>query len=278
MNISKWLRLGVLTTSVLSLQGCWLKVIDWLTPNDGYTVQQHIAYGDHPRQYLDYYQPTVSNSQKLTIVFFYGGAWQTGDKKSYRFVAQAFASQGYPVIIADYRVYPEVLFPKFIDDAALALSWATKNTHQRLVLIGHSAGAHIAALTVFNKDYLQAVGVDKSRIVGMVGLSGPYDFLPLKEQIYKTIFSGADALENTQPINFVGEKEPAILLIHGLADKRVGLFNTENLAKKLKDKNNSVTIKLYDGIDHGQTVGSLSVPFRKHTPAFDDILHFFSSL
>ncbi|MEO0443253.1 MAG: alpha/beta hydrolase [Pseudomonadota bacterium] len=278
MNILKWLRLGVLATSVLSLQGCWLKVIDWLTPTEGYTVQQHIAYGDKLRQHLDYYQPTTPNDSGLTVVFFYGGAWQSGDKASYRFVAQAFAHQGYSVVIPDYRVYPGVLFPKFIDDAALALKWVTDNTDQQLVLMGHSAGAHIAALATFNEDYLSVAGVEKDRIRALVGLSGAYDFLPLEEQIYKTIFSGADDLENTQPINFVDKDEPPVLLIHGLADKRVGLFNTENLAEKLKDKNNIVEVRLYDAVDHGQTVGSLSLPFRKHSPALVDILQFLSSL
>ena len=75
---------------------------------------------------------------------------------------------------------------------------------QRIYLMGHSAGAYIAAMLALDKEWLQNVGVDsRTDIRGTIGLAGPYDFLPLKSATLKTIFGPEDRLARTQPINFV---------------------------------------------------------------------------
>jgi acetyl esterase/lipase len=268
-------QLGLLAASLLGLQGCTMQLLDWATPTSGYQLQADITYGNLPRQILDIYTPTTATQKPITIVFFYGGAWESGDKHQYRFVAQALAEEGYRVIVPDYRVYPEVLFPGFMSDAALAVKWAATNTDQPLVLMGHSAGAHMAALLALNKNYL---GADQQRIAGLIGLSGPYDFLPLKSERLKIIFNGADNIADTQPINFVTDQAPPTLLLHGLDDTRVKPFNSEHLATALTENDIKVTIKLYPDASHGITVGALAKPLRGQLPVLTDIRDFLRSI
>lgn len=271
-------KFGIIVLSLFGVQGCALQLLDWATPNTGYSVEKDIAYGSHERQRVDVYSPEEPNDKKLTVLFFYGGAWQEGSKAKYRFVAQALAEKGYQVVVADYRVYPDVLFPGFMSDSAQALAWTAKNIDQDIVLMGHSAGAHIAAMLALDSQYTDQFDVDKKRIVGLIGLSGPYDFLPLKSEHLKTIFNAADDIQHTQPINYVSSSAPPALLVHGTDDTTVLPFNTKNLADKLSEKGVDVTTKMYPDVGHAVTVGAISVPFRGQLPVLDDIHTFLSTL
>jgi len=77
---------------------------------------------------LSVYRPKATDDSQVapkpTIVFFYGGAWQSGSKEAYRFVASRLTKKGYVVVLPDYRLYPDVTFPAFVDDGAEALRWA----------------------------------------------------------------------------------------------------------------------------------------------------------
>jgi len=83
----------------------------------GTEITRSIAYGDAPRQTLDVYRP-ASSTKSPVIVFFYGSSWQMGDEETYLFVAAALAQRGYVVVVPDYRVYPEVRYPAFLQDGA----------------------------------------------------------------------------------------------------------------------------------------------------------------
>jgi acetyl esterase/lipase len=127
------------------------------------------------------------------VIFLYGGSWDSGAKGDYLFVAQALASRGVTTIIPDYRLYPEVRFPAFVEDAARATRWASDRVGpSKLYVMGHSAGAHIASMLMATTPYLARAGVDRMALAGFIGLSGPYDFLPLKSAKLIDIFGGAD--------------------------------------------------------------------------------------
>lgn len=264
-------KLSLLVVAMLGLQGCVFSIVDWVTPKEGYRLDADIAYGELPRQRLDRYTPDVPNNTSLTLVFFYGGAWEAGEKEDYRFVAQAFTELGYSVVIPNYRVYPDGLFPEFMSDAARATQWVADNTSGNMVLIGHSAGAHIAALLALDHQRLVSLGVNHRRIAGLVGLSGPYDFLPLKSKRLKTIFNAADDINNTQPINFVSSAAPPALLLHGQDDTTVKPFNSERLAKRLRAAGVEADLRLYPESAHAITVGALSIPLRNQLPVLTDI-------
>jgi acetyl esterase/lipase len=156
-------------------------VLDAIVPRGGSRTLD-VAYGPDPRQRLDVHRPAPSASPAPVLVFFYGGDWRTGSKANYRFVAQAFASHGYLVVIPDYRLHPAVTFPAFVEDAAAAVRWTRDHADEyggdphRLFLAGHSAGAHLAAMLTLDARYLDAVGVPRDAIRATAGLSGPYNF------------------------------------------------------------------------------------------------------
>jgi len=111
-----------------------------------------VPYGGLPRQRLDLYRAPEVGAPAPVVIFFYGGSWQRGDKSDYPFVGDAFASRGFLTLIPNYRVHPEVRFPAFVEDGAEVVRWARDHAAelgadpQRIYLLGHSAGAHIAAL------------------------------------------------------------------------------------------------------------------------------------
>ena len=125
----------------------------------------------------------------------------------------------------DYQVFPAVRFPVFIQDAATAVAWTRENIAHyggdphRVFLMGHSAGAHIAAMLTLDRQWLAADGLDPDRdIAGMVGLAGPYDFLPLHDPKLDEIFAPAGDLRRTQPISFARGDAPPMFLASGTSD------------------------------------------------------------
>src|SRR6201999_1316412 len=146
-------------------------------------------------------------------LFFYGGSWQSGSKSIYPAFGQAFASQGIVTAVADYGLYPNVKYPAFIEDGAHAVSFLHAHAAEhsgdpaRLFVSGHSAGAYIAAMLGVNPIYLSAVGGDASWIRAILGIAGPYDFLPLYDAAMIDIFGGARNME-TQPIKYAANKAP----------------------------------------------------------------------
>ena len=243
-----------------------------------YQRRTDIAYGRDRLQRLDVYIPdTASPGPRPMVVFFYGGRWETGDKSEYRFVGAALASLGYVAVLPNYRHYPEVKMPGFMDDAAHAAAFACEHaaefgaSPQRFYLMGHSAGAHIAVLATLDRRYFLATGRPVPRIAGAIGLSGPYDFLPLTDADLEDMFGPPALYPESQPIDFVRPDAPPILLVQGLKDSIVWPKNSINLAAALRAEGDSVTLKLYPKLGHADTVAALSIPGRGRAPILADI-------
>lgn len=246
-------------------------LLNTTVPRDGYKRTEDIAYGPLPRQKLDFYQPDEPRADGKTVIFFFGGAWDHGNRGEYVFLGQALASQGTTVIIPSYGLFPEVRFPTFLEDAALAVHWAADRVGLgKLFLMGHSAGAHIALMLAANTPYLAAANVDRMKMRAVVGLSGPYDFLPLTTPRLQDIFGGADRRE-TQPINFAKAPLPPALLIHGAADPKVEPGNGERLAAAWRAAGAAVELKLYPGVNHTNVVASFSTLLRARAPTLADV-------
>jgi acetyl esterase/lipase len=249
-----------------------------------YRRRTNLAYGADPRHRLDVYLPDKpSGSPAPLVVFWHGGRWSSGDKAEYRFVGSALAELGYATMIANYRRYPKVKMAGFMDDAARAALWAMEHAAdfeadpRQLYLMGHSAGAHMAALLSLDARYFAALGRAAPRIAGMIGLSGPYDFLPLREADVQDMFGPPELYPQSQPINFVRRNAPPMLLIHGSKDGLVSPWNSRNLAAALEALGVPVTLKLYAEIGHGDTIGALSVPARSRSATLPDIAEFVKS-
>lgn len=274
----------------LALVGCTpaglLNGVSRLTGDGGVrTAARGAAYGSDPRQKLDVYVPAGRAEAKLpVVVFFYGGGWVDGSRADYAFAGRAFAGQGFVAVVADYRLVPQVRFPAFVQDAALAVKWVrdTIANHggdpARIALSGHSAGAYIAAMLALDTRFLSEAGVDPAIVRGAALLSGPADFYPFTEA------RGRDALGQwprpleTQPISFARANAPPLLLMHGTADTVVKPYNSKRLAAKLTALGAPATLKLYPGKSHTDTIKSLSPAFRGSTPAFSDSVAFLRRL
>lgn len=245
-------------------------------------VGDGIAYGDGPRKKLDVYVPKNREGKAPIVFFIYGGGWDHGDRGDYAFVGNALASRGFVVVIADYRLYPQVKYPDFLDDNAQALKWVQDNIAtyggdtNRLFIAGHSAGAYNAVMLALDGSFLNAYHVTMP-IRAVAGLSGPYDFYPFQYAEVKNTFGSARNPEGTQPINLVTANVPPMFLACGTHDPIVRIQNTEHLAAALKAAGDWVTTRYYPGLGHMDVVLALGKLWRFRAPVLDDMVAFFQS-
>jgi acetyl esterase/lipase len=246
----------------------------------GARVTENIVFDASHALKLDVYQP--ANAQKApVVVFLYGGAWQSGAREWYRYVGQSLSKRGVVVVIPDYRKYPQVKFPDFVDDAAKAVSWARANAQSihgdptRLFIVGHSAGAHIGALLATDAKFLAKVDMKPRDLAGFVGLAGPYDFAPFRDKKLVAIFGeDATAQSAAMPAEYVDGDEPPMLLLQGLSDGEVDPKNSTRFAAKLNAVGDRVATKFYPNVGHIGLVLSLAPAFARSSTALDDTIQF----
>lgn len=248
----------------------------------GYRVHRDILYGEHARQGMDFYVPDALSGPAPVVLFFYGGAFQAGRKSEYRLVGGSLASKGIVVAIADYRIYPEGRFPDFLEDGAQALVAVRRVARDyggdpdRIFLAGHSAGAYIAVMLVADPRYLERQAADPAAIRGVIGIAGPYDFLPIVDPTLISVFGGSARVE-TQPIHYIDSRKPPMLLATGADDGRVQIKSTRNLSARLRSAGNEVVEIIYPGVGHMGIILSLAPAFRRRAPLRDDIVSFVTS-
>ena len=254
-------------------------LVNALVPQGGFRLTADQPYGPLPRQRLDVYRPATGAGPWPVVVFFYGGNWQGGAKADYLFVGEALASRGFIAVIADYRVYPETRYPGFLRDAAAAVVWTMAHLDElggdpgRIHLMGHSAGAYIAAMLALDARWL---GDARARIKSTVGLAGPYDFLPLTDPILQLIFATESDLDRTQPIHFASGNAAPLYLASGRADLTVRPGNATRLAARIRAQGGAATERYYTALGHASLVGALAAPLRFLGPVLDDVVGFLS--
>ena len=273
-------RVAILIAIALGAAGCsGIDALNALTPRSGYAVHRDLLFDAGTGLRLDVYVPSGARNAPVAV-FFYGGSWQEGARADYRFVGEALARQGVVVAIPDYRLYPAVRYPAFLSDAARAVAWAHAHAAEyggdprMLFLAGHSAGAYNAAMLSLDPEYLAAAGMDRDAIRGMIGLAGPYDFLPLRDVALKDIFAPAGDLRESQPVAHVDGHNPPLLLIHGRDDRQVRADNSRRLAARVEAAGGPVTLHLYDRLGHALAVANLAAPLRWRSDLLQEISNF----
>lgn len=251
------------------------------SPGDARQVADSLPYGADARQTLDVWAPRRSDGRPLPVViFFYGGGWSEGAAADYGFAGAAYAANGFIAVVPDYRLVPSVRFPAFIEDGALAVKWVRDNIANyggdpdRVTIAGHSAGAHIGAMLTLDQRYLRKAKVDPGIIRAAALISGPYDFHPFTEPRGRNAFGAWPKPAETQPISFARADAPPMLLIHGTADRVVMPYNSKRLAERLQQLGAPVTLRMYSGVNHVDTVSSLAAAFRGRTPALAESSQF----
>lgn len=273
----------VLLTSLLAgllLSACaGTAALNTLTPSSGYTVTSNLPFDRERSQRLDLYVPDNARGAPV-VLFFYGGRWTEGVKEDFKFVGQALASRGFVTVIADHRKYPDVRFPAFVEDGARAVAWTRENIApfggdpEKLFVMGHSSGAHIAAMLAMDPKYLAAVGGSRAWLRGMIGLAGPYDFLPITAPDLRDIFGPPENFEQSQPIFFADGRNPPLLLLHGEDDDVVWVKNSRNLAKAVANAGGAVETVIYPKMSHRWIIATLAAPLRGQSDVLDSISEF----
>ncbi len=254
-------------------------VINLLVPKTGFTVRRGMAYGTDPRHRLDVYVPDGLAAPAPVLLFFYGGGWQGGKRTDYLAFGQAFTSAGLVVAVADYRLYPQVKYPGFVEDAAGAVAWLHAHVAdhggdpRRIFVSGHSAGAYNAVMLASEPKFIEAKGGRLDWIRGAIGVAGPYNFLPMSDPIYVDMFHGTNNTD-CMPVYHVDAKRPPMLLVTGSDDHTVGVCNTNDMTGKLKSVGSEVTRIEYRGIGHIGVILSLVPGFRRITSLRQDMIDF----
>ena len=259
-----------------------------------------VAYGPAQRHQMDLYLPQPKNDEAAALspvlIYIHGGSWKTGSRTIYRFLGQAYAARGYCTLIPDYRLHPEGLFPGFVEDAARVVAWAKDHVEQyggdptRIVLMGQSAGAHIASLVTLSPRWLNSFGASPNDLRGFFGLAGPYSFYPPDYASIRDVFEHLECLEDgakkderhvglhmdsARPIKQAHGHAPPIVLGHGTADKTVGIHESENLVAAIQEAGGTIKLHRYPRIGHIAIVLAIAWPLRFIAPVFRDSLNAF---
>ena len=255
-------------------------ILNSTIPTAGLAIDHDVAYAPGPRHRLDIYRPQAVGPPLPLIVFIYGGSWRTGDKSMYPFVAATLARRGAVVMVPNYRLYPDVQFPAFLQDNATATAWAIAHAARygadphSVFLVGHSAGAYDVAMLALDAPLLAAAGVDRSALSGVVGIAGPYDFLPITDPDVIPVFASVGDGPASQPINYVDGHNPPMLLLAGTADTTVKPRNTVALAQRIAAAGGPVESKLYPGIGHIGIITAFAPLFSGRAPVANDVWDF----
>lgn len=262
------------------LTGCTgAGTLNALTPTRGYDMAANVPYDAARNLRLDIYSPQgVQNAP--VVLFFYGGRWSSGTKDDYRFVGEALSSRGFVGVVADYRLYPQVRFPEFVDDGARAVAWLHANARtyggspDKIFVMGHSTGAHIAAMLSVKEEYMARAGGSRSWIRGMIGLAGPYDFLPITDPMLRDVFAPPEKFEQSQPVLYTEGDGPPMLLMHGEDDEIVEVKNTRSMAAAVKKAGGAIETVIYPKMSHRMIIASVAKPLRGQTDVLGHVSEF----
>jgi len=233
------------------------------TQSDTYQTELNVSYRtdgnldeyQNERCKLDIYYPENIDSF-TTIIWFHGGGLSSGEK----FIPDRLKNQKLAIVAVNYRLYPKVNSPVFIDDAAAAVAWVFKNigkyggNTQRIVVSGHSAGAYLACMIGLDKKYLEIYGIDANSIEKLIPFSGQMitHFIIRKE---RGIRDTQPVVDEFAPLFHVRSDAPPIYLITGDRDlELLGRYEENAYMHRMMMLSGHKDTKLYelDGFDHSE--------------------------
>jgi len=280
---ASWMRVGWGLAVALLLAGCsGTSLLNALSPAGGVLSQAGLPYGPDDRHRLDVYRPAgpAPAAGRPVLLFFYGGSWNRGERSEYRFVGESLAAAGIVTAIADYRLYPQVRYPAFLEDSAAALAYVHRHLAQwggdpgRLFVAGHSAGAYNAAMLALDARWLATQELSPAILAGWAGLAGPYDFIPVVNPEVRPVFHHPDTPPDSQPIHHADRSPPVFLAAARDDDLVDPTRNARQLAERLERHSVPVTLRVYDRVGHASLVGTLAWPLRWMAPLRADLVKF----
>jgi acetyl esterase/lipase len=202
-------------------------------------VKKDVAYrtdkeADKERHILDVYIPKGKKDYPV-LFFVHGGSWKQGNKRVFTEPAKRFAEAGIGVVSTNYRLTPAVKHPGHIEDVAMAFAWTVDHIGEyggdakKIVVSGHSAGGHLAALLATNETYLKAEKKSFADIRGVFGVSGVYMISPRAKTLNDAFGTDEAVCKTASPISHVAGTHPPMSLVYGdndlaMLDKGAELF------------------------------------------------------
>lgn len=233
---------------------------------------EDIAYGGHALQKLDLHLPAGrSDRARPVIIAIHGGGWAFGDKSNSGFLkpkTRWFNHRGHLVASINYRLSPAVTHPAHVEDVCRAIAWVQDHIAEHggdpenIHLLGHSAGAHLAALAAVDRDRLEKAGADPGAIRGVILLDGAaYDVprqiqdarVPRMERMYRTAFTDDPEVQrDASPTLVVARFDatpPPFLILH-VATRPTSKDQSERLARALRAKGGEATVVAVEDKNH----------------------------
>jgi len=254
-----------------------------LLPADEPKVYRDLAYADtkNERQTLDVYAPSEGNSYPV-VIWIHGGGWQAGNKTDVQKKPQAFVDKGFVFVSVNYRLLPDVTIKQMAEDVAKAIKWARDHIQDyggdpdTFFVMGHSAGAQLAALVCTDDRYLKAEGLPLTLIKGCVPVDGETYDVPMQIQTveqkradrYKQKFGDADSQKDLSPVTHVakGKDIPPFLILH-VADHPETKAQSQRLVKALQEMGVSAKAYPAEGKTHATINSELGLPGDEPTQA-----------
>jgi acetyl esterase/lipase len=252
-------------------------------------VYRDLAYTEpkNERQTLDIYAPAEGTNHPV-IVWIHGGGWKRGDKAGLQKKPQAFIDHGYFLVSINYRFLPDVTIPEMTGDVARAIRWVHEHATEyggdpnSIFVMGHSAGAHLAALVCTDERYLKAQGLSLSLVRGCVPIDVSMYDIPKRltdggsvpDAAIKGLFGDTEqAQREVSPAHYVARDKhiPPFLILHCAA--RPDTKEQANwLAAKLSSAGVPARVIAAEGKTHGTISSDLGLPDDKPTQALWEFL------
>jgi acetyl esterase/lipase len=241
--------------------------------SDHHTLETDVVYaeaGGVPLRY-DLYRPLGLPGPAPAVVFVHGGGWAHGDPSQAAGNGLHFARAGIATVAISYRLAPAEAFPAQLDDVRRGLRWVRRNAAaldidpSRLVLLGLSAGAHLAVLAHLARGMAELeptlpadlAGVSED-VLGVIAHYGPYDLARRRPNatydpiggLLGTRAGDPDWVRLASPVQHAGRAEAPVLLVHGTADEVVSHRESERMHAALRAAGKSSELLLLDGAPH----------------------------
>jgi len=238
------------------------------TAREFYASYEHasrdIAFDPGLEPRLDVYSPG-SGSGYPVLLFVHGGAWRSYSKEMFATVAMRLLPEGIVVVIPDYTLFPDAESEQMAQEVASAISWTLDEIEQyggdpsRVVVAGHSAGAHLLGLAAMDPRYLSAYGHTGDELCGLAGLSGVYDVQAEYDfwrargpgpRLITRVMGGEQNFRQASPLSYVRAGLPPTLLIHGEKDASVPVGMAVDFSQALAAAGSPVELRIYPGAEH----------------------------
>lgn len=251
-------------------------------------IERDLPYADgkNPKQTLDVYAPREGKGHPV-LFWIHGGGWQHGDKAEVNAKPQAFVERGWVFVSTNYRLLPEAPIGQMAADVAKALRWTRDHAREyggdpdTLFVMGHSAGAQLAALLCTDEQYLKAEGMSLAQIRGCVPVDGDTYDVPLqiatveerRASIYRMKFGDPASQKELSPITHVvrGRRYPPVLILH-VAEHPETRLQSERLVKALQEAGAIASAFPAPNTEHVKLDADLGRPGDAPTQALFDFL------